>query len=207
MDLNLDPEPGGEGGAHERDLSVSAVIFPAGLARLAKSFWQHSGEGISSRRADCCHQRLKERLSADPMAAEPAQRSFRGPRRYQRESSIDETRVAPQPPRSQPATPNGGYAEGQECSLHVEERYGRNLDFSQASAAKVAIRRRIAGLLTANVELRKAMTMPGNLRTTRIRSNFSENDVFLYPTGMSSIFNAHRILMSVRGRMKSICFG
>ncbi|KAL9595446.1 MAG: hypothetical protein Q9219_006437 [cf. Caloplaca sp. 3 TL-2023] len=47
--------------------------------------------------------------------------------------------------------------EADESTQFVEERYGRNLDFSLVSKAKLAIRRRIAGGLMANVDVDKTM--------------------------------------------------
>ena len=34
---------------------ISAVLYPLGLFKVAKQFWQHSGDGVSSRRAEYCH--------------------------------------------------------------------------------------------------------------------------------------------------------
>lgn len=86
---------------------------------------------------------------------------------------------------------------------HVEERFGRNLSISLTSNAKVAIKRRIAGLLAADMELEDA------LRASPQRQNrgFSEDDVYLYPSGMSAIFNAHQCLMAARQSLKSVCYG
>ena len=38
----------------QRWLSLFAVLYPAGQHRAAKAFWQHTGEGISSRLAPLC---------------------------------------------------------------------------------------------------------------------------------------------------------
>ncbi len=190
---------------------VSAAIFPKDLFRTAKAFWQHSGEGISSRQADFCHRCLKQQLVSSTSFHHIRSRSSRGPKRYQREPSRDGTQSGGISRGSRFATadadPVKNDAERQECSVHIEERYGRNLNSSLASEAKLAVRKRIAGLLTANVELRKAIELPRNPQTTRLHSSFSEDDVYLYPTGMSSIFNIHKTLLSVRGSLPSVCFG
>lgn len=39
---------------------VSAVIYPEEYWPVAKDFWQHSGEGISSRRAEFCQRALED---------------------------------------------------------------------------------------------------------------------------------------------------
>lgn len=205
VDLNLEIKPQANDTTGPQSLALCLVILPEGAAQSAKEFWQHTGEGISSRQADFCHACFKKQLSRDSPANGRAQHSHRGPRRYQRKSSADATQSNIRPRSSRQA--DDAIAEGEDCSVHIEERYGRNLDLSLASTAKVLIRRRIAGLLTANAEPEKAKEMPGNLQTSRIRKGFSDDDVYLFPTGMSSIFNTHRILMALRGPMKSICFG
>lgn len=73
--------------------------------------------------------------------------------------------------------------------------------------AKLAVRRRIAGSLTADVDLPEALTLEKDVENTRNVAGFSEDDVYLYPCGMSSIFNAHRNLMATKGELKSIVYG
>jgi len=97
--------------------------------------------------------------------------------------------------------------EVQDPSQFVEERFGRNLDLSMTKNAKLAIRRRIAGSLTADVALTEAMSIEKDESRTRQVANFSEDDVYLYPTGMSSIFNAHRNLLRAKGPLKAIVYG
>jgi cystathionine gamma-synthase len=43
--------------------------------------------------------------------------------------------------------------------------------------------------------------------TTRNVTGFSEDDVYLYPTGMSAIFNTHRNLLKAKGELKAVVFG
>lgn len=57
------------------------------------------------------------------------------------------------------------------------------------------------------MELEKALEMTDATARTRLVRGFSEDDVYLYPTGMSSIFNTHRTLMACRGDLRSVCFG
>ena len=89
----------------------------------------------------------------------------------------------------------------------LEERFGRNLETSLAASAKLAIRRRIAGSLTANVDLNEALDATDKTETVRNVQGFSEDDVYLYPTGMSSIFNVHQTMLKTRGWFKSISYG
>ncbi|KAI9822923.1 MAG: hypothetical protein M1832_002948 [Thelocarpon impressellum] len=98
--------------------------------------------------------------------------------------------------------------DGQEdCLQFIEERFGRNLSPSLAANAKLAIRRRIAGSLRLDVELEEAMKSSTLSGDTRRVEGFSADDVYLHPTGMSSIFNTHRVMMAARGPLQSVCFG
>ena len=173
---------------------ISAVILPRDDAKIAKAFWQHSGDGISSRRAEYCHRAFDHgRLIIQKTAIPPV----KGPRRYQKKESMD---------NSIQCEPLSG-PDRIDYIQFVEERFGRNLDVSLACNAKQAIRRRIAGALTANVDLHEALEMSRPSTRTEHVEGFSEHDVYLYPCGMSSIFNTHRIMMACRGGMKSISFG
>ena len=184
---------------------ISAVIFPGAHLRAAKMFWQHSGDGISSRRAEYCHNAFEDgrlimrRASSENANTDPAITPSKGPRRYQRTDSLDSS--------FKRQIPSKGNANGYDCVKFVEERFGRNLDISLAASAKLAIRRRIAGALTANVDLDDAVRMSHLPTRMSHVKGFSENDVYLYSCGMSSIFNTHRTLMVCRGQLKSISFG
>lgn len=184
---------------------VSAVLFPQYHAKVAKTFWQHSGDGISSRRAEYCHKAFNDgRLAANGTACEKTNghsviSPSKGPRRYQKNDSVD-TSIHSR------GHVTGGL-EGRDSVQFVEERFGRNLDVSLAANAKLAIRRRIAGALTANVDLHEALKMSRPPTRKAQVEGFSEDDVYLHPCGMSSIFNTHRTMMACRGPQKSISYG
>lgn len=105
-------------------------------------------------------------------------------------------------------------------TTYLEERYGRNLPLSAATTAKRALRRRIAGVLLRDsispsdpVESLGAQDATGVVgQSWRGVREVSEDDVFLYPTGMSAIWHAHNLVLGSserRGRKagKSVCFG
>ena len=72
---------------------LSAVIYPAELWPTAKSYWQHVGDGIQSRRADFCQKAFDEGFMVERSAArESPPRVTKGPRRYQRTTSVDITK-------------------------------------------------------------------------------------------------------------------
>lgn len=68
--------------------SLSCVFFPSQYFKLAKQVWQHSGDGISSRRGEFYLTALLEGLlhpEEDRPSPQPKQsRTSRGPRRYQK---------------------------------------------------------------------------------------------------------------------------
>jgi cystathionine gamma-synthase len=179
---------------------ISAILYPAEHFKIAKQYWQHSGEGVSSRRAEYCSQLFREGLLVEPSTLAESKpqspRVCKGPRRYQKKTSVDFDSMK-------------GSTEGevQDPVSFVEERFGRNLNLTMTNNAKLAIRRRIAGSLTADVGLTEALELDVEQATTRRVPGFSEDDVYLYPTGMSSIFNAHRNIMQAKGPQKAIVFG
>lgn len=178
---------------------ISAVFFPLGESKIAKQFWQHTGDGISSRRAELCLETYETYENKSYVATtnnHPPSRVSKGPRRYSRLPDKVEYKPAVQIPEVE---------TGVDCSQYVEERFGRNLDPAFIDSAKLAIRRRIAGTLKPNVGLQDALGLLSE--EGRLGEGFSENDVYLYPTGMSAIYNAHRLLMSTRGPKKSVCYG
>ncbi|KAJ9494161.1 Cystathionine gamma-synthase [Exophiala xenobiotica] len=197
--------------------SLFCVFFPKDYFSVAKQVWQHSGDGISSRRGEFCLKALKEgflQLVASPSAKPRHEDVYsKGPRRYQKASQNGIIHNA-SPVTDSPRAENAAASESQEkdhAQQFVEERFGRNLNIKLASQAKLAIRRRISGSLTGTSELEQTLAVSPDDSKKR-QQGLSEDDVYLYPTGMSSIFNTHRILMAnaeARGRelRKSICFG
>lgn len=177
---------------------VSAVLFPGEHFKIAKTFWQHSGDGVSSRRAEYCHSLFNKGALVDSKTLEETPRFCKGPRRYQKKTSID---------LGNPTDKPNGNADPYDPTQFVEERFGRNLDLSQTTNAKLAVRRRIAGSLTADVGLTEALSLEKDVDRTRNVANFSEDDIYLYPCGMSSIFNSHRNCMATKGPLKSIVYG
>ncbi|PYH95207.1 cystathionine gamma-synthase [Aspergillus ellipticus CBS 707.79] len=189
------------------DLLLSCVIYPVQYASIAKQVWQHTGNGISSRRAEFCLSALENGFFTDKKLGitDTTSRFCKGPRRYQGRDMMNEK---PQGGGAHaldfvPGTPSG-IQDTREHTQFIEERFGRNLSTSLAGQAKLAVRRRIAGVLTADVELSEALEEESG--EGRV-AGLMESDVYLFPTGMSSIFSTHQMVMAARGEMKSICFG
>jgi cystathionine gamma-synthase len=169
-------------------LSVFLVLFPEGKFDIARQFWQHTGLGISSRLATHILATLASSASPPPTP----------------------TRTKPMAHRHYSAKPSrrssSGDAETLEAdqAVYLEQRYGRNLDVGAVNQAKGALRRRIAGLLVrdesaVNGEIEVAQSVRGAMVT--------EDDVFLFQTGMSAIWTSHQIALDARGARKSVCFG
>ncbi|RPA72846.1 cystathionine gamma-synthase-like protein [Ascobolus immersus RN42] len=173
--------------------SVSAVIFPKEEFPTAKQFWQHSGDGISSRRAEFLE---KEFLEGRLVEKESAEVRSKGPTRYSKTTDPwgkKKGAVKVETPRGE-----------EDCSEYVEQRFGRNLSVELADKAKLAIRRRIAGCLS-EVGKVEGVVEEG---IARGMEGLTEEDVYLYPSGMSSIFNAHQLLLAALGEVgKCVCFG
>lgn len=151
-----------------RWLNLYAVVFPAAKFKTAKVFWQHTGLGISSRRAEF-HRRFFDSRTLV-------------------ESNRDKLDAEHGIARSE-ANKHSDLAKTQPVT---EEQLRKDLMLDQSRNAKLVIRERIAQSVSSGREL---------------PSGVDVSDVYLYATGMSAIFNLHRMLLAVQGRLKSICYG
>ncbi|KAK9848512.1 hypothetical protein MYU51_016517 [Penicillium brevicompactum] len=198
--VNFIPSPHTEAGSTVTS-SLSCVIYPKEYAPLTKQVWQHSGNGISSRRGEFCLGALEDGFLVEDKGTGTAesisQRPCKGPRRYQSKNGARKGSVGDSPPRE-------NTEDGRDYAQFIEERFGRNLSTSLATQAKQAVRKRIAGVLTADVDLSEALAVTSS--EGRV-AGISEEDVLLYPSGMNAIFNAHQTLLATRGELPSICFG
>lgn len=99
-----------------------------------------------------------------------------------------------------------------DLTTYLEERYGRNLPLFNAGLAKQALKRRIAGgLLPSDEDYGKVQDVARGAGTDGKRA-VTEEDVYLYPGGMSAIWHAHdtcRKNRRAKGEKegKSICYG
>ncbi|KAI9062092.1 PLP-dependent transferase [Trametes sanguinea] len=191
------------------------VIFPGDQFPLAKQFWQHAGLGISSRRAERCLSLLQEQSgspdSPPPTNGRPPVKP--GNRHYSAKSLGKSPPSSPAPIHAR----YGGSIAEQSAELlnkdhlnYLEERYGRNMPLESAGAAKRAMRRRIAGVLVRDTPNDWSTAGDKGVAlgpSTRGVEGVTEDDVFLYPTGMAAIWSAHQIILTTRPAAKSVCFG
>lgn len=153
------------------EANISVVFFPLTEAGLAKQYWQHSGEGISSRLGEYFLKEMKDKLSSEASKNPTGRLSTRASRSTRSSVSMAKAK--------------------EESDTFIEERFGRNLDLRFAKDAKLLLRKRLA----SEVE------------------GVESDDIYLFPSGMASIFTAHRIILETLGAAenrkeeKSVCFG
>lgn len=193
-------------------IELHIVLFPGDSFPFAKQFWQHTGLCISSRRAERCLSMLPAESPASPPPTFARPRPRKPNRHYSAKSYGRSPPTSPVPPYY---NGNGdvGLAEdalSADQAVYVEERYGRNLPLESAASAKRALRRRIAGVLIRDSpnDWSAAGGQDAELGpSTRGVEDVSEEDVFLYSTGMAAIWSAHQLALGTRPAAKSICFG
>lgn len=222
-------------------ISIHIVLFPQSCFPIAKTFWQHTGDGISSRMAEVYLELLERRekvtggegatssaggsagnavgstngngseIKSDAAYTKP--RSYARNRHYSRNNSAAGLHASAI--LSASSTPPTPMTEEPVDSNYLEERYGRNMATVEAPRAKRALRKRIAGVASNDVvEACESETMNGHSQShsnpdviERAKgTQLSEDDVYLYPTGMSAIFHAHQLALCLK-QEKSVCFG
>ncbi|MBW0464785.1 hypothetical protein O181_004500 [Austropuccinia psidii MF-1] len=185
------------------------------IFQIAHTFWQHTGLGISSRFANRCLRLLgsDSASKANPILTivsqlpSPHISPRTGPCRYifKPSSQISSTIINPTP-----ITP-----EDESATSYDQERYGPNLSVQFSCAAKLSLRCRIVDILQETATTANTSFSETNLKhSIRGTGKLTEDNVYLYPSGMSSIFFAHQIAMTVHSQIqpnkpmgKSICFG
>ncbi|KAK1231065.1 Cystathionine gamma-synthase [Marasmius sp. AFHP31] len=183
----------GDGSASLFDIHI--VLFPEDAFPLAKQFWQHAGSGISSRLAEHCLALLPD--VSPPRSPTVAVSS--APRYPQKVSNRHySVKEPPKISNGQRNVPTGGEALDDD---YLEERYGRNLPITAAATAKRALRRRISGILVRDDN---PDAVPPS---TRGVTELSEDDVYVYPTGMNAIWSAHQLALATLPPANSVCFG
>lgn len=222
-------------------VSIYIVLFPNDAFSVAKQFWQHTGDIISSRMAEYCLRILDQnesvsQASSTTQAIEESIKPKHGMGRYGRKfgsissesssSSIKNQNNNNNQPSSSSIEKKENVEEKEEVEdvdqkFYVEERYGRNLPVEYADRAKRALRRRIAGVLTeeeianhASLSNNDDLSTEKDLEQQRQRKGergikgLSEDDVYLFPSGMSAIFHAFRLATIVGDeKLRSVCFG
>ncbi|KAN0084305.1 cystathionine gamma-synthase [Tylopilus felleus] len=187
------------------------ALFPASIYPIAKQFWQHTGLGISSRFAENCLSLLPSQDGQRSPPGSPTSPRSPSNKYYVVKHSTAWTPSGAAIQPSSIALPPDVLSKDQ--STYLEERYGRNLSLSSATFAKRALRRRIAGVLIRDNAQDGPQGPCAGAQDVEIGpssrgvQDVSEDDVFLFPTGMSAIWNAHQLCLRARPPAKSVCFG
>jgi len=220
----------GRGNGNKEDRMNSGdlhiIFFPASHWPVSKSFWQHTGTGISSRFAEHCLRLLllqadrqnSTRGQTDADVVAPPRSPIHGRNRHYFSKRHSRSASFP-PPTTSTSSGEGWNAEEEIATIeYLEERYARNLHPNAAAEAKRTLRRRIAGVLVRddgssngsspttrrhNGDGEDAVTGP----STRGVPNITEDDVFLFSGGMCAIWHTHQLLLNVLGSRKSVCWG
>ncbi|RPD60229.1 PLP-dependent transferase [Lentinus tigrinus ALCF2SS1-7] len=196
-------------------VELHIVLFPKDSFPLAKQFWQHTGICISSRLAERCLSLLGEDTGSPkppvPAANRPPVKP--GNRHYSAKSFGKSPPSSPSPIHSrfgQTVIDASAELMNKDHLNYVEERYGRNLPLEVAAAAKRALRRRIAGVLVHDTPTHWSAAGGHEAElgpSTRGVEGVTEDDVFLYPTGMAAIWSGHQLALGTLPPAKSVCFG
>lgn len=174
--------------------NFGVVFFPADDFPIAKQYWQHSGEGISSRMAEYIFKELFEQEKHDRKLKSRLKQEQQAQKIQQKSPSISASF------RSSSMTQNEEVER--EFNTFIEQKFGRVLDLKFSTEAKRALKKRICGKIDETNH-----QISDNGESTRDK-NLSEDDVYLYPTGMASIFNAHQAVLGVtKPAKKTVCFG
>ncbi|KAI7892933.1 pyridoxal phosphate-dependent transferase [Mucor mucedo] len=192
---------------------IHIVLFPQDAFPIAKQFWQHAGDIISSRMAEYCLRILDENSQKSANNAEKSDKTdLYKPK--QTMGSRNRSHYSSKPVKKVEQKDE----EAVEQTTYLEERYGRNLPVKFANDARVALRRRIAGVLIGEEEVNVSdlvnkissidLEEQRQVKGERGIKGLSEDDVYLYPCGMSAIYHAHQISMILGDQpLQSICFG
>lgn len=175
--------------------NIGVIFFPSSEFPLAKNYWQHSGEGISSRMGEYVLKEIfhKEKKPSTYKGSHMKQ-ELQAQRIQQRSPSLSKSLQSP--------SFSSNEETEKEFNTFIEQKYGRVLDLKFAAQAKVALRRRICG------KIDKSHSQEDEMQKARRGKHLSETDVYLYPSGMAAIFNAHHALLQVaETKNKSVCFG
>ncbi len=198
-------------------IELYVVLFSEEAYSIARQFWQHTGMGISSRLAERCLTLLREEQPTQGVSPTALTGNFptKIHRNHHYAAKISQS---PPPQNHEGDTPLGPAHESlpDEYTSYLEERYGRNLPADYAESAKRTLRRRIAGVLVHDCDSENSPISPNPALpgaqvgpSSRVQ-NLTESDVFLFPAGMTAIWNAHNLALrfpSTCAKGKSVCFG
>lgn len=197
-------------------IELQILLFPKDQWGFAKSFWQHTGDGVSSRLAERALNFMGEvppgsqaEGSAPTTSLDAAPQkigqNYKNRHYAKRQGSVTATPappIAPSTPAQLVQDPSSKLdvdVSATDLTTYLEERYGRNLPMFNAPLAKQALKRRIAGgLLPSDEDFGKVEDVARGAEAGTGKKAVTPDDVYLYPGGMSAIWHAHNISRKLR---------
>lgn len=204
-------------------IELQILLYDKSYQPIAKQFWQHTGNGISSRMAERGLAFLGHGPAGSPeielktlgQASEDgsAPGGAQGKLGYSRNRHYSRTKSCTTQSSDtlvQAATERESIPDLDDLSSNhatfLEERYGRNLPLTSSNLAKLALRRRIAGTLLPDEKASSTGagaldevprgSRRGTMEPEGGAKRVTADDVYLYPTGMSAIWHAHQLAMT-----------
>ena len=115
--------------------------------------------------------------------------------------------LLPEEPEQLPIVPDDALSEDR--STYPEECHGQDISEDAVAFAKRTLRRRIAGMLLrgGSAGLDVVGSTSSELQSNAHRLGVTEDDVYLYSTGMAAIWSAHQMMSALRPATKSVAFG
>lgn len=211
LQLSTPPPPTLEDASLVIESSFGLVLYPSNLFPIAKQYWQHVGEGISSRMALYISRALFNSDTLLLAAPRPESQSSSGLNSsLRRLLHLKQERQAQMIQKKSPLiSASFGSLDftltdvDLDATAFIDQKFGRVLDLKFADGAKRALRRRICGKVS------KSYNQVEEMEKSQRGKHLSESDVYLFPSGMAAIFYAHHALLSLCGDKpkKSVCFG
>ena len=172
-------------GQTRQPAELHLVLFPPAMLISATEFWKYAGLGISSRFAEHCLSLLPGQDKQDTNSP----------------GGVSQSSSTILPPE----------VKSKDQSTYPREQHS---PLGDGAFAKHVLRRRIAGLLTGNIQdaprgpyAASSAQDIGIESSNRSVQDVCEDDVFLFPTGMAAIWNAHHLCLRARPPAKSVCLG
>lgn len=209
LQLSTPPPSSDEEASIMVEATIGVVFYPSDQFSVAKQYWQHAGEGISSRMAQYVTASLFGESSLDTgLKTNPNSRSNSGSsfRSLHLKQELQAQMIQKKSPLISASFGHSQSAQTdveKDAAAFIDQKFGRVLDLKFTAGAKRALCRRICG------KVDKSHSELEEMEKARRGKHLSETDVYLFPSGMAAIFFSHHALLSIAGSSaeKSVCFG
>ncbi|KAF8761691.1 PLP-dependent transferase [Rhizoctonia solani] len=170
-------------------VELHVVLFQEDAFSLGKQFWQHTGLGISSRLASAALDLLARNGERPALGAAPPPHPRRPSPKASSEISITVPRCG-----------SGKHRRHLRSTFsHLSPKMSANAHWQRLRS-----RRRIAGVLVNDSPSAPLSDQIPELGVSQRGIDVTENDVFLFPTGMAAIWTSHQLALASRPQQKSV---